>query len=96
MCRTSGPSEGASQVLNYVCNWMYIYEGFAESLAICAEAMDQARLRGAVDTEAELRGVVVWACQAGGDWDRRPRDGRSDGPADRDAGRPGPGGLTAW
>ena len=70
MCRTSGPGEGASRVLNFVSNWIYIYEGFDESLGICAEGLDVARRRGAVDLEAELRGVIVWACHAGGDWDR--------------------------
>jgi class 3 adenylate cyclase len=70
MCRSSGPGECASQVLNYVSNWTYIYEGFSRSLAICAEAMNVARRRGEIDLEAELRGVIVWACQAGGDWDR--------------------------
>jgi tetratricopeptide (TPR) repeat protein len=70
MCRTSGPGEDASWVLNYVSNWLYIYEGFHASLAICAEGLDVARRRGAVDLEAELRTVIVWACHAGGDWDR--------------------------
>ena len=69
LCRTSGTAEATSLVLHYVCNWIYIYEGFRRSLAICAEGMDMARRRGAVDLEAELRGVIVWACQATGEWD---------------------------
>jgi ATP/maltotriose-dependent transcriptional regulator MalT len=32
--------------------------------------MDAARRRGAVDLEADLRGVIVWACHAVGDWNR--------------------------
>ena len=70
MCRTSGLGEHMSWVFMGVANWIYIYEGFQASIAVCVEGLDIARRRGAVDLEAELRTVTVWASQAAGEWDR--------------------------
>jgi class 3 adenylate cyclase/tetratricopeptide (TPR) repeat protein len=70
ICRTSELGEHASSVFAGVGNWIYMYEGFQASLAVCAEGLDLARRRGAVDDELENRYIVVCASQATGDWDR--------------------------
>ena len=70
LCRTSELGEHASQVFAGVANWIYMYEGFQASLAVCAEGLNLARRRGAVYDEVENRYVIVWASQAMGDWDR--------------------------
>jgi tetratricopeptide (TPR) repeat protein len=69
MCRTSGLGEHMTWVFTGVANWIYIHEGFQASLAVCAEGLDFARRRGAVDLETDLRTVIVWASHAAGDWD---------------------------
>ncbi len=70
ICRTSELGEHASSVFAGVGNWIYMYEGFQASLAVCAEGLELARRRGSVEDEVENRYVFVWASQATGDWDR--------------------------
>jgi len=70
MCRSSEFREHVSSVYAGVANWIYMYEGFEASLTVAAEGAVFARRRGAVDTEAENQGVIVWASQGAGDWDR--------------------------
>ncbi len=70
MCRTSGSGDRQGPVFVTVGNWLYMYEGFQASLAVCTEGLAFARRRGAVDSEIQMRTSIGWACESVGDWDR--------------------------
>ncbi len=69
-CRTSGSGERLGTVFVSVGNFIYLYEGFRASLAVCTEGLDFARRRGAVDVETQLRVIDGWASENMGEWDR--------------------------
>jgi class 3 adenylate cyclase/tetratricopeptide (TPR) repeat protein len=70
ICRTPGRGERQGSVFVTVGNWIYMYEGFQASLAVCMEGLDFARRRGAVDNEIHLRTSIGWASECVGDWDK--------------------------
>ena len=70
ICRTPGRGERQGSVFVTVGNWIYMYEGFQASLAVCTEGLDFARRRGAVDNEIQLRTSIGWASESVGDWDK--------------------------